>query len=274
MLDPFDFKEPSCALCGGKEFYNPDKNAPSGRIPIKRIIDKLDGFFNKNDMENAGKLLEYWQGEAISLNDAEGELEIDSELIGYYRKTAQKEKGLAVSERALELIDRLGLGEKVSAATIILNAATTFKSFGRARDALPLYDKVFSVYTRNLGQSDPLFGGFYNNKALALVDIKNYNEAEKCYRNALEITKKISPANPDIAVTFVNMAHMYDQMGEKNKITDCLFEAFAVLNREDAEKNGYYAYVCSKCAPSFAFYGYNVIEKQLLGRAKEIYERN
>ena len=274
MLDPFDFKEPHCALCGGKEFYNPQIDSPSGRIPIKRIIEKLDGFFDKNDMENAGKLLEYWQSEAGSLKDKEGELEIDSELIGFYRKTAQKEKGLAVSERALELIFALGLENSVSAATIVLNAATTFKAFGFAEKALPLYDRVFSVYKANLKTDDPLFGGFYNNKALALTDLGKFTEAEECYKKALDITKKISPANPDSAVTLVNMAHLYHAENNKDKITDCLFDAFGVLNREDSVKNGYYAFVCTKCAPSFAFFGYDVIEKQLLKRASEIYERN
>ena len=274
MLDPFDFKEPHCALCGGKEFYNPKSDDPTERIPIKRIIDKLDGLFDKNDMESAGRLLEYWQSEAISLKDKEGELEIDSELIGFYRKTAKTEKGLAVSERALELVGALGLENSVSAATVVLNAATTFKAFGLAEKALPLYDRVFAVYTANLKDDDPLFGGFYNNKALALTDLGRFSEAEECFKKALAITEKISPANPDIAVTLVNLAHLYDASGAQEKITDCLFDAFAVLNRDDAVKNGYYAFVCTKCAPSFAYFGYGVIEKQLLAEAGEIYERN
>ena len=60
MIDPFDYKEPACALCGGKEFYAPDENAPAGRIPVKRIMAKLDESFNRNDMAEAGRLLEYW----------------------------------------------------------------------------------------------------------------------------------------------------------------------------------------------------------------------
>ena len=42
MIDPFDYKEPACATCGGKEFYSPDKDAPAGRIPIRRVIEKAD----------------------------------------------------------------------------------------------------------------------------------------------------------------------------------------------------------------------------------------
>ena len=42
MIDPFDYKEPSCATCGGKDFYYPNPDAPKGRIPVSRIIEKLD----------------------------------------------------------------------------------------------------------------------------------------------------------------------------------------------------------------------------------------
>ena len=52
MIDPFDYKEPSCALCGGEAFYYPDADAPKGRVPIDRIIAKLDGYFEKNDLSD------------------------------------------------------------------------------------------------------------------------------------------------------------------------------------------------------------------------------
>ncbi len=274
MIDPFDYKEPSCALCGGKEFYNPDKNAPAGRIPVKRIIEKLDGLFNANNMTEAGRLLEYWQNEAVALKDREGELEIDSELIGFYRKINDKEKGLKVSRRAMELLTELGLSDSVSGATVLLNAATTFKCFGLPEKALSLYGEVSAVYSKNLDKNDLRFAGFYNNKALTLVDLQKYAEAEKCYAAALKVLESSGDVLPDIAVTKVNMAHMYECSGERNKITDCLFSAYEFLNDENMHKNGYYAYVCDKCAPSFGYFGYSVIEKELKERAKSIYEGN
>ena len=64
MLDKFDYAEPACPLCDGKDFYYPQKDAPLGKIPVDRIIDKVDSLFNKNDYEEAGRLLEYWKNEA------------------------------------------------------------------------------------------------------------------------------------------------------------------------------------------------------------------
>ena len=60
MIDEFDYKEPSCALCGGKEFYNPELATAKGRIPVKRIIEKADEYYNKNDLASAKRHLEYW----------------------------------------------------------------------------------------------------------------------------------------------------------------------------------------------------------------------
>lgn len=275
MLDYFDYAEPTCLLCGGKEFYNPELSDAVGRIPIRRIIEKLDELFNVNDMDGAGKLLEYWLNEAVSLNDKEGELAVLSELLGYYRKVGNKEKGLESVEKSKKLIDELYAEKGVAAATILLNAATTMKCFGLSKEAISVYDEAYAVYEKTLKKDDLSFAGFYNNKALCLVDLKKYDKAEECYKNALQILNKKSKVLPDIAVTKVNMAHLYYEWnGDKKQITDCLFDAYGVLTDEKVQKNGYYAYVCSKCAPSFEFFGYDVIAKELQEMAKNIYARN
>ena len=38
-------------------------------------------------------------------------------------------------------------------------------------------------------------------------------------------------------------------------------------------KDGYYAFVCEKCADTFAYYGYFGYSEELMQRAKKIYER-
>ncbi len=145
MLDEFDYKEPACPLCDGKDFYYPKKDAPSGRIPVNRVIDKLDSFLNKNDYEAAGRHLIYWKNEAVYLRDKHGELAVENELIGYYRKQGEKEKGLDSVKRALELIDDLNQGDTVSGATILINCATAYKAFDMPRNALPLYIRAEEI---------------------------------------------------------------------------------------------------------------------------------
>ncbi len=273
MIDAFDYKEPSCALCGGKEFYNPSASKADGRIPIQRIIQKLDELFNKNSYEEAGRLLEYWLGEAINLNDEFGELTLQNELIGYYRKTFQQEKGLKAIERSTFLLEKLGQLEMPSGATILLNCATAYKAFGKAEKGLELFALAEKIYDKLLEKNDERFGGLYNNTALALVDIKDYNGALKKYNLAVKVMKAVKHGKPDLAITYVNMAHVYYELGDKKMVTECMYNASELLFNEENVQNGYFAYVCEKCSPSFEFFGYDIISKQLKQLSKEIYER-
>lgn len=63
-------------------------------MPVARILEKADALFDKNDYVSAGRLLENWESEAVALRDKRGELSIVSELMGFYRKVGDKEKGL------------------------------------------------------------------------------------------------------------------------------------------------------------------------------------
>lgn len=274
MIDESDYKEPSCLLCGGKDFYYPDKDGAKGRIPVKRIIEKADEFYSKNDLVGAERHLTYWQTESLALNDTNGELSVVDELLGLYRKTGNKEKALSAVDRALFLVERLNLGETVSGATIFLNAATTLKAFGETPRALPLYEKTLAVYSESLDKNDERFAGFYNNYALALTDAREYEKAEKCYLKAIEIMKTKASGKPDCAISYINLATLYELEEKTELITDCLFTAFNLLSDENNEKNGYFAYVLEKCAPEFLRHGYKKIYDDMIKESKEIYERS
>ncbi len=252
-----------CSDCG--------RLAAASTIPVSRVIEKLDECFAVNDMDAAGKLLEYWEQEAVALGDLSGELSVVNELLGYYRKVGDSQKGLRAVARSLELLELLHQKNQVSGATVILNAATTMKAFGQAQQAVPLYEKAEKIYTEKLSSGDNRFGGFYNNKALALVDVGRYKEAEDCYCQALAVVDELQP---DSAVTYVNMAHLYEVWldDSEQKIAECLQKAEEILQSPRMEQNAYYAFVCSKCAPSFDYFGFFVTAKILTERAKRIYE--
>ena len=56
-----------CKSCS-KESYD--------KVPIARVIEKLNDAFSKNDLQAAGRLLEYWEREARILGDDRGLIEI------------------------------------------------------------------------------------------------------------------------------------------------------------------------------------------------------
>lgn len=273
MLDKFDYAEPACPQCSGKEFYYPDKDAPLGHIPVDRVIRKADSLFNKNDYKEAGKLLVYWEKEAVALKDKKGELAIQNELVGYYRKQNEREKGLIAVARALALTDELGQDTMAAGATVFINCATAYKAFGMAEDALPLYERAEQIYSETLPANDARFGGLYNNMALALSDVGKVREAEIAYFAALSVMETVEGGEAECAITYINMAHMYEKFGKTEKINACMEKAYTLLQSENLEHNGYYAFVLEKCAPSFGYFGNTAAYEQFKKESEDIYAR-
>lgn len=251
---------------------NTKKSKGASGIDVRRVIEKLDSFFDKNDLPSAGRLLEYWRGEAALIGDQRGELSIVSEQIGYFRKTADREKALEAVSRAVFLIDELKNGDTVSAATVYLNAATTLKAFAKAEEAMPLYERAYNIYKCNLDENDARFGGFYNNVGLALADLGETEKAEKAYKAAVSVMLKKENGKAEAAITYVNLAHLYETDGREADIKAALRTALDMLNDSSVPRNGYYAFVLSKCAPSYRYFGFTAEAEEMERQVKRIYE--
>ncbi len=273
MIDKFDYAEPACPLCGGKEFYDPNEDAPLGRIPVGRILEKADRLFGKNDYAEAGRLLTYWRDEAIALRDKQGELSMESELVGYYRKQNDREHGLPSVARALALVDELAQGDMAAGATVFINCATAYKAFGMAEEALPLYQHAQETYQNTLSPNDERFGGLYNNMALTLQDLGELREAEAALFTALAIMETVPGGEAESAITCINLAHLYEALGETAMIAGCMEKALSLLQSERLMHDGAYAFVLEKCAPSFGYFGDTETCEKLQKEAEDIYAR-
>ncbi|MBO4364673.1 MAG: tetratricopeptide repeat protein [Eggerthellaceae bacterium] len=61
---------------------------------------------------------------------------------------------------------------------------------------------------------------------------------------------------------------------ECEEVVECFLDtALELLDTPSVPRDGYYAFVCEKCAPVFAYYGYFLADADLKERAKAIYER-
>jgi len=240
---------------------------------VQEFLQALDAYFDREDMRGAGEYLRGTYALAHEHHDDRLLFSVLNEMMGYYRKTGEVERGLAAIDEGLALVLFLGIEEKVSGATAYLNAATTLKAFGMASQGLPYYEKADAIYRRELLSHDPRIAGLCNNMALALVDMGRYREAEERYTMALSVLEQNKGQETDIANTYVNMAHLYEKREDYEAIELCLMKAKEALER-DENRNGYYAFTCRKCAPSFGYFGYFVYEKELNERADIIYERH
>jgi len=234
-----------------------------------RILEKLDRFVETKDFEGAKELLRYWLDDAKANNNLRGELSLYNESMGLYRKLGDEATALNCAENALRLVERLEMGGTVTAATTYINSATVYKAFGRAEKGIPFFEKAREIYEKELPEDDGRLGGLYNNTGLALLDVGRYEEALSSYEKALQIMQKVPNGKLESAITYLNMADVYDRMkaDEKyaKKFTDAEWEektdalvvkAEECLEDESLPRNGYYAFVAEKCAPSFGYYGH------------------
>jgi len=246
----------------------------SGNISIDRIISKLDEYLYENDYASAERHLLYWLKEALNCDNAHAELLVRNELMGLYRKLGRESEALESAKLAVDRIDSLGIGHQVGAATTYLNAATVYKAFEMAEKGMPFFERAKEIYERELEPSDSRLGGLYNNMALSLVDMERFDEANDLYLKAISVMEKAENGSLEIAITYLNMASAAEAENgllDAESIIDEYVKKAQDLLDSCEQRDGYYAFVCEKCASVFGYYGYFFYAKELEERARRIY---
>lgn len=270
-LEPADYAEPACLLCG-EPFGEPERFRP---VPMDRVRARLDELEGRRDYAGAERQLRYWLEEARLGRDRRGEFSLQNERMGFYRKQGRRAEAFRCAEEALALIPELGIGDSVAAGTCYVNCATVCDAFGEPERALPYFAQARDIFEQHLSPTDPLLGGLYNNMALALAQLGRCAEAMELFARAIDIMSTKPGGEPEQAVTWLNMADTVcardgAEAGEA-EIQNCLERAAALLDAPGPARDGYYAFVCEKCAPGFDYYGWFAYASELKARAEAIY---
>ena len=270
-LRPEDYLEPSCIFCKPEE----EKHSP---VDLRRCITRLDEYLSRNDYPAAARHLDYWRQEAAALCDWRGLLSIENERMGLFRKMGLRERAMESVRAAETLIGRAGLENTVTAATTWLNIGTVYKNFNEPGTALPYYERARGIYEKALPPEDGRLGGLYNNMALVLVDLGRFAEARGLYEKALVIMEPLPNGALELAITELNLANLAETeqglLEAEAEIEARLDRARALLDRPELPRNGYYAFVCEKCAPTFSYYGRFADAAELQEIARKLYAGN
>ena len=259
-------------------------------IPQQRVIEKLDEYMSRRDYAGAERHLLYWLEEARAAGDERGELMVRNELVGHFRKTGNREQAFAHADAALRLIEALGFDQTISAGTTYTNVGTAYNAFGENGRSLELFERAARLYESSPHTAPQLLGGLYNNMALTCVALGRFAEADALFDRALATMAHVENGELEQAITYLNMADAFvaktsaalggdsdaalqDSSCEKAVETH-LDTALELLNTPSVPRDGYYAFVCEKCAPVFAHYGYFLADADLRKRAEAIYERS
>ena len=272
-LEREDYLDPTCVLCG-----TPGEPEAMQPIPVGRVLDKMREYEDRSDWPAAERHLHYWLVEAEAGRDERGQLMLHNELMGFYRKQGNREQAMRHSEQAAALVERLGMADTITAGTTWVNCGTVREAFGDPVSGLVFFEKARENYEKNLPEGDGRLGGLYNNMALALTACGRYREAEDMFRRAIVVMAKQEYGELEQAITWLNMADAAEaEYGAEEGAAAAeayLDRAAELLDTEGIPRNGYYAFVCEKCAPVFGHYGYFAEEAELKRRAEEIHERD
>ena len=271
-LSPEDYMDPICPLC-----METDQTKKVQPVPQQRILDRLDTYMSHRDYEGAEHHLLYWMEEAKRGHDLRGQLLVCNELIGHYRKTLQRDSAFRYADLALSLLQEMDFETSISAGTTFVNIATAYSAFGEYEKALMLFRRAQLIYEASPHTPSHLLGGLYNNMALVCQAMGSYEDAFRLYDSAMETMSKVPGGVLEQAITCLNRA---DAVAAQNgleageaRIYSLLDQAYDLLMSNSVEHNGYYAFVCEKCAPTFSFYGYFAVAEELQSEARKIYER-
>ncbi len=241
------------------------------KVPTERVRRALDAAMDCRDYDRAEKLLLYWLDTARLYGDGIGELTVLSEAVGFYRKTGERDKALRRCDETVALISRLGVGGEIFAATAMVNCATALTAFGEYGRAAELFEPALAVYESG-GADDGLLGGLYNNISICALATGDAARAASFAEKAVSATDRCPEAPLERAVCRLSLADAVEASGgDEDRIYALLDEAEELLLRSDAPRDGYYAFICDKCAPAFDHYGYFVTARQLAEAAEKIY---
>ena len=270
-------------------------------VPQRRIIDKMDEYMSRRDYNGAERHLLYWLEEAKLGGDLQGQLMLRNELVGHYRKTGQKEPAMESAAKALDLLRELDMENTITAGTTYVNIATACGAFGDHERAIRLFEKARAAYESSSQTETQLLGGLYNNMALTCTELGRCEEALALYEKAADLMGRVPDGELEQAITYLNMANTVEvqlglEAGEqqinalveraeellKAKGEELLGKGEAALSdgtdlramkQEERARLGYYAFVCEKCAPTFAYYGYFMTAESLTERSEELVKR-
>jgi len=244
-------------------------------IPQQRVLDRMDEYMSRRDYAGAERHLLFWLAEAKQGGDLRGELLVRNELVGHYRKTGERDKAFESADAALALLDRLDFGETISAGTTYVNVATAIGAFGEHERALSLFEKARALYEGSAHTRPQLLGGLYNNMALTCAALGRWDDALSLYDLAMKRMAEAPNGALEQAITCLNMANLVEardgmEQGE-GEIFSLLDRAAELLDTPALPRDGYYAFVCEKCAPTFDYYGWFAEAEKLNGEAARIY---
>jgi tetratricopeptide (TPR) repeat protein len=199
-------------------------------MDIQSVLQALDGLFQRDEYDKVEAFM------LVHIAQAEGEgdkgcvLSLLNELMGFYRSTSRFKDSLAAANKALGLLEELGLKDSVHYATTLLNIATAWRADGQTQKAIGLFQEVGRLFLALNVQDAFLVATLYNNLALAWQEAGDHAKAIQFLEAALPISRGRPGAEHDVAVSLTNLALSQIRQNQLAEARVALEEALHLFN--------------------------------------------
>lgn len=210
-------------------------------MTVEEFFKKLDGFFEKNEIDKVEPFLVSGLEEAKEAEDYGLYISVANEMIGFYRSISQFKKAFDISEDVLLLMEELNLDGTEHFATTLLNVATAYRAAGKQEEAYRYYRQALMIYEQVLSPQDARFAGLYNNMGILLENMGKNEEAAESLEKALAIIEKIEGADMERAVTLTNLALIYFKISQKEKAMKDLLLAVELFEQKGENTDAHYS---------------------------------
>lgn len=210
-------------------------------MDVNEIQRQLDQFYNQNQLDEAHQFLLQQVQIAMSKEDDLLVLMLLSELIGYYRVTAQFQQGNMIANQALKILQLRGLENTIHGATTYINIATLYRVQGKYQEALSLYKKTEKIYLELLNEYDERYCAFYNNLSLLYQEMGDYQNALDNEHKALYIISQLENCEIETAITYTNLSQMYFTLNDVSKGKEYLMKGIHLFEEYGPTDPHYFA---------------------------------
>lgn len=196
---------------------------------LNQVMTELDNLFTQERISEVPQFLEKNIEQARAEGAQDVMLTLYNECIGFYRETGQYDKSVEYGDKAMALLDEMGLDGTMPYATTLLNIANARRAAGHLQESLELYNKVRPIYVARLKEDDMYFAGLYNNLSLLYQEMGDFAAAKEQLENALEIVSHKENTAFEIAVTQANLANTCIELGQDDEAKARAEEAIRIF---------------------------------------------
>lgn len=187
-------------------------------------------------------------------------------LMGYYRAVSRHEDMIQAADRALSLVEKLGIQNTIHHGTCLLNIATGYRAAGKLEEAEKCYRTAEKIYEKELKHPDDRMATLHNNLALLYAAQGRLAEAKKRTRKALAIVQEMPGMDVEEAITYTNLGNTCFGLNQVEEACENMEKAVQLFEKAGGHTDTHYP-------AALAGLGQAHFQRGELTSAKEYYEK-